>query len=322
MGFAAALLAASPAAAEINGGEFSISPFAGALVYDGSQRLSSSFAVGTRLGYNATRNLGIEGQFTYARPRYKGKNGNIYNTRGDILYHFFPDKKLVPFFAIGGGWMGAEAGPSQSRHATFDYGVGLKYFLNDSVALRGDFRQVMSIRPNSRDDTWQNSEITVGVTFQFGGVKRVSPPVAEAAAAPAAAPVATPPKVVEDPECWTADGAEVPSGKIAVTGICLRESAVEIQAGERIRKYGVFTLAQPSRLVIDISNAASGFKAGTIRTNRLGIAAVRFENYPEFLRIFLDAGQGRILPYRVEESDPCLRIIMTPFNVPSPDKEP
>lgn len=321
MGLLTVLLVACPASAEIKGGEFSVSPFVGALVYDGSQRLSSSFAVGARLGYNITRNVGTEGQFTYARPHYKGVSGNIYNLRGDVLYHFFPDKKLVPFFAIGGGWMAADAGPNQSRHATFDYGVGLKYFISNSVALRGDFRQVMSVRPNSRDDTWQNSEITVGLTFQFGGVNTVSPPV-ETVVEPVPAKVEAAPKVVEEPECWTADSSEAPSGKIMVTGICIRDNTVEIQASERLRKYSVFTLPQPSRLVIDINNAASGFREGLIRTNRQGIAAVRFENYPEFLRIFLDAGQGRILPYRVEESDPCLKIIMTPSNVPSPDKTP
>jgi len=321
---AATFLGAYPALAEINGGEFSISPFVGGFIYDGTQHLSSSIAFGARLGYNLDRNWGVEGSLTYARPRFDGKYGYLVNVRGDVIYHIFPQNKLIPFLALGGGWMSTEAGRYASDNATLDLGAGVKYFLNDSVALRGDFRQVMSLGPQTGDgtDCLQNSEITVGLTFQFGGPKPVSPAV-EPVAAPVQDPApveAAPAQAEENPSCWMADTTEVPSGKIFVTGLCFKDNALEILASERIRKYDVFTLSQPSRLVIDISNAASGFKAKFIQANRLGIARVRFESYPDYLRMFLDAEQGLILPYRVEETDGSLKIIITPSNIPSPDK--
>jgi|GEM_PF-3596364 len=324
IGCAVACLIAFPAAAEINGGDFSISPFVGALVYDSSQDLSSSFATGLRLGYHPTANLGLEGQFTYGAPRYKGKTGNIYNARADILYHLFPDKKLIPFFAVGGGWMNANVGAVHSSHGVADAGVGLKYFIEDSIALRADFRQVMSISPKG-SGTWQNSEITFGLTVQFGKAEPSPQPVVETVEVDTAKPLLPPepePEMFSDesPSCWRADGAETPSGKTRITGICIGNDTVEIQSDQRIRKYEIFTLAQPSRLVVEIDNGASGFKEERIRVNRLGINEVRFQQYPEFLRVFLNAGQGRILPYRVEESDQ-LKIIMTPINVPSQDEE-
>ena len=324
--FIAAFLGAYPALAEIKGGEFSLSPFIGGFIYDGSQDLAPSIAVGARLGYNLNPNWGVEGSFTYARPRYDGNYGDFYNLRGDVLYHFSPEKKLVPFFALGGGWLSTSAGPLSSKNATFDYGAGVKYFFNESVALRGDFRQVMSLGPDTREDTgyWQNSEITFGLTFQFGGAKKVSPAVVAVAPTPQppqSIPVETAPLVAESSPCLMADSTEVPTGKILVTGLCAQDNALEILSTERIRKFDVFTLSQPSRLVIDINNAVSGFKLNSIPFNNLGIATVRFETYPEFLRIFLNAVQGRILPYRVEETDKSLRLIMTPSNVPTPDKE-
>jgi outer membrane beta-barrel protein len=320
---AATFLGAYPVLAEINGGEFSISPFVGGFFYDSSQNIEPSIALGARLGYNLDRNWGVEGSLTYARPRFNGYNGYLVNVRGDVIYHFFPQKKLIPFLALGGGWMSTEAGDYASDNATLDVGAGVKYFLNDSVALRGDFRQVMSLGPQTKDgtDCLQNSEFTVGLTFQFGGPKPVSPAV-EPVAAPVQEParVEVAPPVEETPSCWMADTTETPSGKILVTGLCFKDNALEIIASERIRKYDVFTLSQPSRLVIDISNAASGFKAKFIQANRLGIARVRFESYPDYLRMFLDAEQGLILPYRVEETDGSLKIIITPSNIPSPDK--
>ena len=325
---ASVILAALPAMAEISGGEFSLSPFVGGFVYDSTQHQSPSIAMGMRLGYAITPNWGVETGVTYARPSANGRNGNLVNVRGDILYHFFPNKKLVPFLAVGGGWMDADYLAQVDSNATMDVGAGLKYYLNDSVALRTDFRQVMLLGPKTADGSScsQNSEITIGLTFQFGGSKPASPALENTALAspppapPLPAPVAPAP-VTETPSCWMADGTVAAQGKIQITGICIQDNALEILASEPIRKYDVFTLTEPSRLVVDISNATSGFKQRIMPIGSLGIATVRFEPYPEFLRLFLNAGQGRILPYRIEETDRSLRIIMTPSNVPPTEKE-
>jgi len=60
-------------------------------------------------------------------------------------------------------------------------GLGIKYFVSENVALRGDVRHV--ILP---DDELHNLEYTAGATFQFGGAK---PAVQKAVAVEEAAPV-------------------------------------------------------------------------------------------------------------------------------------
>jgi outer membrane beta-barrel protein len=319
---ALASLGTTPALAGIDGGEVSVSPFAGGYVFDGSQHLSSGLAMGARLGYHLTPNWGAEGQFTYARPSSHGNYGNLYALRADALYHFMPKSDLVPFLALGGGWMRTEAPHSASDDATLDVGAGLKYFINDSVALRGDFRQVMAFKSGHGTDTWQNSEITAGLTFHFGRVKATPPPVVQTAETPPP-PVAPAPEASQVPRTsWSAETDAAPSGKIIITGLRAEENALEIQANERIRNYSVFTLTQPSRLVIDINNAVSGFSKTSILIDKVGLATLGFESYPDYLRIFLNAGQGRILPYRVQEGEKSLKIIMTPYNVPPSDKKP
>jgi outer membrane protein OmpA-like peptidoglycan-associated protein len=62
-----------------------------------------------------------------------------------------------------------------------NYGAGVKYFVTENIALRGDVRHI--ILP---DDELNNLEYTAGVTFQFGGAK----PAVQQAAAVEAAPVA------------------------------------------------------------------------------------------------------------------------------------
>ena len=104
---------------------------------------------------------------------------------------------------------------------------------------------------------------------------------------------------------------KVPSGKILVSVIKTNHGLIEIHGSERIIKYDVYTLTRPSRLVIEIKNAVSRDGDITIPINKFGISNARFENTPKFLRIIFDASQGRIFPYKIEESNPSLNIIGT-----------
>lgn len=300
----------TPVMAEIKGGEITVSPFVGAYVYDGSQHLDSSFSVGGRLGYNLDKNWGLEGQFTYARLRNDGSYGGLYNVSGDLLYHFIPECKVVPYVLLGGGWSKTNYGVGSSNNGIIEYGAGMKYFMSDAVALRLDARQIFTPDPKSgaSDGYWQNSQFTVGVSFQFGGVKPVSPAVKEAKPEPK---IVTEEPVQEEPSSWQAENTIASPGKILITGMRVDKNEFELIATEPIRDYKLFTLSQPSRLVVDIANGESGFILKKVVINRLGIATVRFESYPDYLRIFFDAAQGRLIPYRIVETDRGLKVIVT-----------
>jgi hypothetical protein len=102
----------------------------------------------------------------------------------------------------------------------------------------------------------------------------------------------------------------VPPGRIVVSVIKTNHGLIEIHSSERIKKYNVYTLTSPSRLVVEINNAVSRFGDSSVLIDKFGIAHAHFENNPKFLRIYFDSAQGRILPYRVEESNPSLNIFL------------
>lgn len=290
-----ALILTSPAHADVRGRELTFSPFLGVKGFDGSQNLEPGFAAGMRLGYNLTSNWGVEGQFTYALA--KAANSNYYSqysAGGDLLYHLFPAGKLVPFIVLGGGWSRSENSIGNSHGGMLDYGVGVKYFVDHLAALRMDVRQIVAFSPINSSAThyWQNTEVNVGLCYQFGGAPPVTP-------------------TVEAQNVWLAEQTQAPSGKVMITGMKIEQNVLEIMATERITDYKVFTLTQPSRLVIDIGNGVSGFTAKSIALDRLGIAAVRFESYPDYLRIYLDGTEGRFIPYRIEETDQGLKVVVT-----------
>ena len=349
-----AFIMASPVCADVQKGAITVSPFLGGYLFDGIQHLEGSLAPGLRLGYNLTKNWGVEGQFTYVplHSTYASvtHTGDQYNLRGDLLYHFMPESQFVPFVALGGGWSRSTKffGP-ENDDATLDYGAGVKYFITDWIALRGDVRHIISFHTSKEGatDNWQNVEYNVGISFQIP-MKKAATPIAkveEAKAAPMvikpapAAPPATGPyelllpgrlpsgsgqapapeaESAEGPAAgwegltsWMAEKTDVPEGKILVVGYKVVDNSLEIIATDKVKNYKVYTLAQPSRLVIDITDGLNGFRTNSILIRRLGIATVRMEDTPDYLRIILDAAQENLLPYRIEETEKGLKVIVT-----------
>lgn len=109
------------------------------------------------------------------------------------------------------------------------------------------------------------------------------------------------------------ESADFAVGKILVTDLTVENVSIEIRAEERIEDYTIYTLTGPSRLVIEISNAVFRLGTNNVVINKFGISNARFEHHPKFLRIFLDAVYGRIIPYRIEETDASLNIILSNF---------
>lgn len=163
-----------PSQAEIRPNTLTLSPFAGYYFFDGKQDFKDSPTYGLAVGYNLTERWGFEGVAGYLTSDIKNGHGNdaeVYNIHLDALYHFTPNRALVPYVAAGVGWIGVGgAGPAyEGDNAMFNYGGGLKYFLTDDIALRADVRHILADGdPQQDSDLLNNVSCTVGVTFQFG----------------------------------------------------------------------------------------------------------------------------------------------------------
>jgi len=171
-------------------GMFSVSPVIGGYTYDGKQHLDTSPVYGLRLGYNLTKAFGVEALFDYAHTEstLTERKVDMYRYGGEMLYHFFPDNTLVPYVAAG--YAGLNFNDIQPRGA-FDYGAGLKWFLSDNVALRGDVRHILYKSGGTNDRTFNNVEYTIGAYIPFGGPAAAAKPV-EAAPTPEAVPAPAP----------------------------------------------------------------------------------------------------------------------------------
>jgi outer membrane beta-barrel protein len=149
----------------------------GGYTFDGVENLETRPISGLRVGYDFTKHWGVEGVFEYMRSKYSDANviqafPEVFGYRLEGLYHFMPQSRLVPYLAVGIGGRSIRFKdlPFDRNNVDVDYGVGLKYFLYDNLALRGDVRHVVLL-----NDNLNNLEYTLGISYYFGGPKPAPP---------------------------------------------------------------------------------------------------------------------------------------------------
>jgi OOP family OmpA-OmpF porin len=157
-----------PAAASNQSGAFTLSPFLGNHVFEGNQSLDTSSFWGVGLGYNLTENWAVEA--VYSKTDADAEDLSTTDTKVetyhlDALYHFWPNKRFVPYIAAGLGAINSSPeGASDRDHLLLNYGAGFKYFiLDDLIALRADVRHLVDFpEPDN------NLQYSAGLTFQLG----------------------------------------------------------------------------------------------------------------------------------------------------------
>jgi OOP family OmpA-OmpF porin len=183
------LVLAAPGYAGIQGGTFTLDPFTGFYSFDREQQLDARSYYGLRAGYNFSKHLGLEAMYGYVLTEtnstaFADRDVSVNRYGLDALYHFNPDGTLVPFVSVGFAATQTDnpSGMTDHSRGMFDYGVGLKYFLSETVALRGDVKQAIFTEGG---DSRSNTEYTLGLTFLLGAEKKAvaaGPPVADTTA--------------------------------------------------------------------------------------------------------------------------------------------
>lgn len=201
----ALLFCVSVGYAQVNAKSWSVTPFFGGYTFEGNEGIGRTSAVyGLRAGYNFTEHWGFEGFFNYIPTKLRDVAGDddikMYGYGAEALYHFMPDKRFVPFLAVGAGGIhySNQLKDEKYNKISVDYGAGLKFFLTDWVALRADVRHVIPFSNRYNDLLY-----TFGINFAFGGAKKTEvvqeKPVAQAAPEVVEKPVPPPPPPVEKP---------------------------------------------------------------------------------------------------------------------------
>lgn len=159
---------------------FTLTPFVGSYLFDRDQPLEDGPVYGLAVGYNIRERWAVEGAFSAVASEYtvsSANNVDVYNLTLNVLYHFLPNRDLVPFVTAGVGLQSIHPGGVDSdENLLFNYGAGVKYFLTEHIGLRAEVRHLLVGSDLEQDsDVVSNLTFTAGVTFQLGGDRRELP---------------------------------------------------------------------------------------------------------------------------------------------------
>lgn len=196
LGVAGLLLLASPALAQIREGAITLTPQIGYSFFNDYRNLDDSALAGLGLEYQFSRTCSLEaflgGTSTDQNNFGIQRSADLVQLRLDGLYHFLDrdrpeQQRLFPYVALGLGsnFLDYAFVTGHDADLLLDAGGGVKYFLSDNWALRGDGRAIFA------DGTLQ-ALVTAGISFVFGGHQAAPAPKAVVAPAPAPKPAPKP----------------------------------------------------------------------------------------------------------------------------------
>ncbi len=164
--------------AEMKSGALTLNPHIGGYIFENEQDINSDPVYGMGIGYNLTERLGIEAVFNFIDTDIKTVSEEtdveVSLYRLDALYHFMLEKDVIPYLSAGIGAININKDPGESdTNGLFNWGGGIKVFITESLAARGDIRHIIDFH----EDKYNNLAYTFGLTFLFGGKEKELPPL-------------------------------------------------------------------------------------------------------------------------------------------------
>jgi outer membrane beta-barrel protein len=231
----AAELTRSPSKMDPSGG-LSISATVGGYSFAGSEQRNITPSYGVKVGYEKIKksiadNLGIEGTLNYfsSRSNATALNNAGYLLRLDATYPFLIKKTWMPYIVVGVGEIIIDGPANTNSNFLFNYGVGVKYFLENYLAVRADVRQLVVYEGS---DIRNNYEIGVGVSYYFGKERPKKP-------TPLPVPEKKKIEVLEDVPVKTEEVAKPDAVDNAVTAVTATPSAIPIVKEEVVKKVSI-----------------------------------------------------------------------------------
>lgn len=188
---------ATAALANVRAGDVSLTPMVGYHAFEGALQVDDSISYGLAVGYSLTGNwaLELDARFTPTEADVAGgPDVDVWAGTLNALYHFNPDKALVPYLAFGAGGLQYDVEDfGRDEDVLANWGGGFKYAVADQLDLRLDLRHLLvfpvdsSLDRNDDKTARQQFSAMFGLNLHFGGVSG-TPAKPAATPAPAVQP--------------------------------------------------------------------------------------------------------------------------------------
>lgn len=217
--FAFSLILPLGAGAGVKGGSFELSPFLGYNLFETSQNLNDNLIYGGRVSYNFSKVFGLEGTLEFANTHVHDKTltgsregqfrspidkVDLFLYHLDAVFTLNPDDDFNIFLLGGLGRVNYSPSIETGDMATYDLGIGAKYWLSENFALRLDVRDDMVTEVFHEGavfkNSYQNVNAALGLVIAFGGETPKKVVAKQATPVPTAVPTAVVLYVAEEPK--------------------------------------------------------------------------------------------------------------------------
>lgn len=172
----AAAITSSAVAAEDYGtreNQLLITPMVSYFDTDSSRRLDETAAIGLGVGWALSDRWTLEGVAHVGdADRSGGGESDFGQYRADLLYALGTYQGWVPYVAAGLGVVDFDVDALETRNdgldSQFNFGVGMRRFFTDELAIRGDVRGFQSTDGEYFDSMW-----SLGLMLALGGQPRL-----------------------------------------------------------------------------------------------------------------------------------------------------
>jgi len=135
--------------------------------------------LGLRLGYYPSRFFGLEGELGLLPTRYADQRALLYTARAQAVIQA-GWWRIAPFIAVGGGALGVRSdlatAAGSARAPELHFGGGVRFNINDRLALRVDVRDVVVPSADNTTAAAHSAEALLGFAVRFGvGPKPAAP---------------------------------------------------------------------------------------------------------------------------------------------------
>ncbi len=186
---ATSALVATSAVAEKPG--ITLTPGVGYYFFDEDTGVEDDLLYSLSLGYQFNNPWSVE--LVYLQANTEAEDFNIdvdyQQYRLDGLYHFDRNGNWQPYLAGGVGQGEFEVASEDQDETILNLGGGVRYFLHEDVALRGDIRSIYGDEADSIDFA-----VTLGLSILFGGSSSPAPKPVQTKPAPKPEPTVAQPK--------------------------------------------------------------------------------------------------------------------------------
>ncbi len=142
-----------------------VMPFAGIFYPDNKLSIDDAFIYGLKIGTCLSTRMELEAEIAFATAEDAlGVKGNIFEFGSSFLFNFRAEGTVIPYIAVGGGWLRFQDFSSDDKSIFLNTGGGIRVKPSDHLAFTVEAKDNIAFKLFGKENT-HNVQFSVGISW-------------------------------------------------------------------------------------------------------------------------------------------------------------